>query len=199
MKASGFLVAAAVLAVPAMAETPAGDWLRAADRARLGDYHRAVGEALETVLARAEGNDLATVLDTFQGAALSGSEAVALLPGDWDCRMIKLGAEGLPVVAYAPFKCRVDADLNLTKLSGSQLLRGSIRADETQDRLVFAGVGYVSDATPPSYHDLPDELGETGSVWPSVGLVSVVSGERARIVMPYPYNESVLDVLLLTR
>lgn len=201
MKRTLYLAAslvAASIAVPVAAQD--GAWLRAGDAARLADYHRALGEAFESAAASAPSGDMAVLLDAFRGEALAPEAAMAALAGEWRCRTIKIG--GAPaVVAYQPFRCTIDENGQLAKLTGSQLLRGQIRLDETYGMPVFAGVGYVSDQTPPRYEDLPEAIPveQEGQIWSSVGLVTMTEPDRGRIVMPYPAVESVVDVLVLTR
>lgn len=200
MKPMTYLAAALVAAsitAPAVAQD--GAWLRDEDAARLAGYHTALGQAFEAAMATAPRAELSVLLDAFEGEALAPEAAMAALAGDWTCQTIKIG--GAPaLIIYQPFQCRIDEGGNLTKLTGSQLLRGEIRLDDAYDRPVFAGVGYVADQTPPRYQDLPEAgVEHDGQIWPSVGLVTMTGPDRGRITMPYPVLESVVDVLVLTR
>ena len=54
--------------------------------------------------------------------------------------------------------------------------------------------------TPRPYEDFPPEFDtQAGETLPDVGVLEVTGEGRARLVLPLPYRESVLNVLVLTR
>ncbi len=122
------------------------------------------------------------------------------LPGEWQCAMVKMGGE-LPLVAYPPFRCRIesrDGALHFDKLTGSQRTSGTIR--QIGDRWIYLGSAVVGGQQPRAYGDFQAQI-DTGATetLPDVGVLEVLGQDRARLVMPLPYRESVLNVLVLTR
>lgn len=120
-------------------------------------------------------------------------------PGGYRCRTIKLGLYdriGLPFVAYPWFRCRVDltpgGDLTLAKQTGSQRVTGQIYPFE-EGRLVFLGAVAWSDSEPsaPAYGANPER--------DQAGVVERIGPERWRIALPWPHQESNLDLLELER
>ncbi|MDO5370418.1 DUF4893 domain-containing protein [Paracoccus sp. (in: a-proteobacteria)] len=190
------LALAVTLAVPAAAQE-----IRPDDRARLDQLDAAAGRALRQVLAT--GSDEAVVLatDALRGPAMPADPALAgSLSGDWTCSMTKLGGN-LPLVAYPPFRCRIetrDGVLHFDKLTGSQRTSGTIR--ETDGRWVYLGSSFVQGEAPRRYDDFPVEI-DTGAseTLPDVGLLEVTAQDSARLILPLPYRESILNVLTLTR
>ncbi|MEM5542617.1 DUF4893 domain-containing protein [Sulfitobacter sp. AS92] len=187
--------------LPLLLLLPATAWaeptLRPADSARLDNFYAAFGDAITQALASGEAEDIAAVT-----RALSGQPQVAFsadLQGDWSCRTIKLGGVS-PLVAYSPFKCRftaTDRGFAFEKLTGSQLTRGEITLRD--GRAIYAGVGYVSGETPPTYADLPADFTSGGKVQSDVAVFQRISPTRARLLFPSPAVESDFDILELTR
>ena len=53
---------------------------------------------------------------------------------------------------------------------------------------------------PRPYADFPDDMDTQGTeTLPDVGVLEPIDADRARILFPLPYRESVLNVLTLTR
>lgn len=188
------LIVATVLAAPAISDTTQ---MRTQERQRLDQFHVSAGRA---VLQAMSGGTLGDV-DLLQ-EALSGSPLPAFvtsLAGQWDCRTIKLG--GLtPLTVYAPFKCEITPDgtaFNFVKSTGSQ--RGIGRITLQDGAIIYLGVGHVADADPMLYSDLPPEDFGDGIYQPQVGIVEQTSLNTARIMFPAPVNESLFDLLYLTR
>lgn len=116
-------------------------------------------------------------------------------PGSYLCRTIKLGTAngtGPAYTAYKPFFCYIaaeDALLILTKQTGSQRPAGRLWSDG-DTRLVFLGAMELGEEkAPPAYgEDAKRDV---------VGVVERVGPFRWRLVMPWPRQESKLDVLEL--
>lgn len=119
-------------------------------------------------------------------------------PGDYRCRTVKLGArqaQGLAYVAYPAFRCRVEltpgGDLILEKTTGSQRTRGLLYPD-TDRRLVYVGAQAWGDETGfPAYGAKAER--------DQLGVFERIGPQRWRLVIPFPKQESKLDILELTR
>ena len=119
-------------------------------------------------------------------------------PGDYRCRTVKLGARearGLAYVAYPAFRCRVEltpgGDLILAKTTGSQRTRGLLYPD-TDRRLVYVGAQAWGDETGfPAYGAQAER--------DQLGVFERIGPQRWRLVIPFPKQESKLDILELTR
>ena len=172
----------------------ASDWRSIAtdnDRRRLRNWRQAWSEVLEPLGADARVAKEGVLLGPDAAVA-----AVAPPPGDYRCRVIKLGSQakgGLNYIAYPSFSCRIGrtggAALSLLKLSGSQRPVGLLYPD-TDRRLVFLGTMVLGDETrAQSYGRDPER--------DMAGLLERIGPQRWRLVMPYPRWESMLDVMEL--
>lgn len=199
MRTRTAILIAALAATPAAAFGPdLAPIIRAEDRIRLEHVDTVAGRTLRGALAQGTPDDLAVLMQGLAGRPLPADQAAALLPGDWSCRMLKLGG-GLPLVVYQPFRCRIDTDGGFVKLTGSQRMQGMI--GDLDGAQAYLGTGYIAGDTAPPYADLPDSIdpAATPQRVPEVGMVEVVSPTQARILMPLPMLESDLNILLLTR
>ena len=130
-------------------------------------------------------------------AGLAGNLQPA--PGKYRCRTLKVGALGegnLTYVAYGWFSCTIEltpgGDLILTKTGGSQRTRGLLYPD-TDKRLVFVGAqAWGSDETEyPAYGQRAER--------DQVGVFERIGADRWRLVLPWPKQESKLEVLELKK
>lgn len=198
------LALALALAGPAAAQDQTaladGTAIRAEDAARLEGIETALGRAvLES--ARAEAGDLGRALAGLRGDPLPAEEVdAALIEGEWRCQMTKLGGIA-GAISYDPFRCVVTAEggtIGFEKLTGSQRTRGTIHRDA--DGLVYLGSSFVHGEAPLPYADFPETVDTSGTeTLPDVGRVEIVSDERGRIIFPFPYRESTINILTLTR
>ena len=131
------------------------------------------------------------------GAGLAGNLQPG--PGKYRCRTIKIGAMGegsLTYVAYPYFSCTVEltpgGDLILTKTGGSQRTRGLLYPD-TDKRLVFIGAqAWGADETEyPAYGQRVER--------DQVGVFERIGAERWRLALPWPKQESKLEILELKK
>lgn len=177
---------------------PDGASLRSDDQRRLSHYQAAAGEALLDAFADGDAADLKVLAEALAGKALPPGQAADLMPGDWSCRMIKLGGL-LPITVFSPFRCTIRPDGSFEKLTGSQRTKGGIHRQD--DRLIYSGTGFVAGETPPSYEDLPAtvDLQASPQFMPEIGVVEMISARRGRILFPAPYLESRFNILVLTR
>ena len=120
-------------------------------------------------------------------------------PGAYRCRTIKIGARnkgGLAFVDYPYFRCTIEltpgGDLILTKTTGSQRTRGLLYPD-TDNRLVFIGAqAWGDDETRfPAYGARPER--------DQVGVLERIGPTRWRLVLPWPKQESNLEILELVK
>ena len=174
----------------------AADWRQVAtfpDRERIRNWRTAWVRALGEARRAGHGARIAAEGRLFEpDAALPGP---ALPPGDYRCRVTKLGARSagmLPYVAYPAFACRVRAERELksfAKLTGSQRPVGLVFPHDDR-REVFLGTLLLSDETRTIDYgrDRDRDL---------AGLVERVGPGRWRLVLPYPRFESLIDVIEL--
>ncbi|WP_271066066.1 DUF4893 domain-containing protein [Caulobacter sp. NIBR1757] len=122
-------------------------------------------------------------------------------PGTYRCRTIKVGSmdgKGLAYVEYPWFKCSVEltpgGDLILTKTTGSQRTRGLLYPDAADpNRLIFIGAQAwgMDEKGFPTYGQMPER--------DQVGVFERIGADRWRLVVPFPKQESKLDVLELKK
>ena len=164
------------------------------DRERLSHWWASWTAALAG--ARAAGNGAA--IDR-EGDLLRPAAALPnphLPPGEYDCRVIKLGAQargGLAYVSYPQFRCRVEAEQDIfsfTKLSGSQRPVGLL-FDDSETRKIFLGTLMLGDEA--RAIDYGTDPGRD-----MAGILERVGPQRWRLVFPEPAFESLLDVIEIT-
>jgi hypothetical protein len=172
------------------------DWhqiVSPADRDRLQRWRSAWMAGLDKATTAGNGPQIAA-----QGALLKPDTALddaMLPPGDYACRVIKMGAQtkgSLDYVAYPAFSCRVTPDqgvLHFAKIGGSQRPVGDIFPDEGR-RMIFLGAMTLGDEPRPRPYGRDAERD-------MAGIVERVGPQRWRIAFPYPRWESTIDVLEL--
>lgn len=194
-------ISALALAIFLAAPVASAQEIRSDDQARLDQLDAAMGRALRQVLATGSDEEVATATNALRGPAMPADQARAdQLAGDWTCSMVKMGGN-LPLVAYPPFRCRIEAQngvAHFEKLTGSQRTSGTIQV--VDDRWIYLGSTFVQGESPRRYDDFPAEI-DTGAseTLPDVGVLEIRGEGQGRLILPLPYRESVLNVLLLTR
>ncbi|MFS0737516.1 DUF4893 domain-containing protein [Sphingomonas sp. 1P06PA] len=185
----------AEMAAPA-APTASPSWrtiATAADRTRLRNWRETWMQALAKARAGGKGAQIAA-----QGVLLQPDAALAdpaPAPGDYRCRVIKVGAQapgGLDYVAYPPFRCRVAMEgdiLSLTKVDGSQRPVGLLFPADSQ-RMIFLGTMMLGDERMALDYGRDPERDMAGAL-------ERVGPQRWRLVLPRPRWESLLDVVEL--
>jgi len=172
------------------------DWRQiatTADRDRLARWRLAWIAGLDKAMAAGSGPQIAA-----QGALLKPDTALddpVLPPGDYACRVIKMGAQTkglMDYIAYPYFTCRVSMEegrLHFAKIDGSQRPVGDIFPDEAR-RMIFLGAMTLGDETRPRPYgrDIERDM---------AGIVERVAPRRWRIAFPYPRWESTIDVFEL--
>ena len=146
MRTSAAILIAMLAATPAAAFGPdLATTIRDDDRARLDQFDAVTGRTLRGAFAQGMPDDLAVLTQGLAGSTLPADQAATALPGEWSCRMLKLGG-GLPLVVYQPFRCRIDANGGFEKLTGSQRMLGTIGTVDGAS--VYLGTGYIAGDTP---------------------------------------------------
>ena len=173
------------------------DWraiVTAADRDRYERLDAAWDLALEQARRQRGSGDLASTGDLIDPGAARPS--VAPPPGDYRCRTVKLGSQGgedgLGYVVYGWFACRIEQTpngLKFSKLTGSQRPAGLL-FPENDRRMVLLGSMALADEPPAnSYGQRPDR--------DLIAAVERIGERRWRLVVPWPQNESNLDLIEL--
>ncbi|MDG2527702.1 DUF4893 domain-containing protein [Caulobacter endophyticus] len=195
--------AVAAFALSFLAVTPvlaaSGDWRRDATREDMQRIER-LNSAWEGALSEARRGGHARDLRAL-GALVEPRAALPRpqpTPGNYQCRTIKLGSpggRGLPYVAYGWFRCRVEltpgGDLVLEKTTGSQRQAGNLYPDSDR-RLVFLGAVAWGDREGRATYRRDPERDQAG-------VFERIGPNRYRLVMPWPKQESKLDILELKR
>lgn len=196
MRIAACLIGCLTLAGEALAAS--GDWRDDANREdarRLERLDQAWAEALRQARSAGHGRDLRRLGALADPrAALSRPEPS---PGAWRCRTIKLGSpdrRGLAYVAYGWFRCRVTltpgGDLILEKTTGSQRPAGNLYP-QSRTRLVFLGAVAWAEEGRGAYGRDPER--------DQIGAFERIGPQRYRLALPYPKQESVLDLIELAR
>ena len=164
-----------------------------ADRDRIARWRDGWIDALAKARASGYGGQIAA-----QGSLMIPDAALAgptPPPGDYRCRVIKLGAQatgGLDYVSYPPFRCRISMEkdlLSFTKLDGSQRPVGLLFPQD-DSRMIFLGTMMLGDESRAlDYGRDPDR--------DMAGALERVGPGRWRLVLPWPRWESTLDVIEL--
>lgn len=122
--------------------------------------------------------------------------SVAPPVGDYRCRTIKLGSrgdeEGLGYVVYGWFACRIEdtpAGLKFTKLTGSQRPSGLLFPENDQAMVLLGSMALAQEPAANSYGLNPDR--------DLIAELERIGESRWRLVIPWPRNESNLDLIEL--
>ena len=184
-------------AVQMASAATAPDWRTIAtedDRGRLRNWRTAWVSGLQKAQARGHGQALAR-----EGALLDPDAAVEWRdppPGDYRCRVIKVGAKSqgmLDYVAYPPLMCRIRQEgrlMSFAKMTGSQRPIGHFLPNAGQQRMIFLGTLQLSDEPRALQYGRDRERD-------MAGLVERIGENCWRLVLLYPHFESIIDILEL--
>ena len=176
------------------------DWRRVATHDDAGLLGR-LDDAWKAARAEAKAagfTDAVTRLGPLADPAAGQPGQLQPPPGTYRCRTVKLGSRdgsGLAYLDYPWFACNVElgvgGDLILSKTTGSQRTRGLLYPD-TDRRLVFVGAqAWGDEAHFPRYGQ--DQARD------QVGVLERIGPNRWRLAIPWPKQESKLDLLEITR
>jgi hypothetical protein len=199
------LIALTALAGCATAPTPPpppggavlSDWrgvITSADRDRYQRRDAAWTLALQQARRQPGSGDLRSLGDLIQPDAARPSVTPPV--GDYRCRTVKLGSqggeEGLGYVVYGWFACRIEATprgLLFTKLTGSQRPAGLLFPENDRHMVMLGSMALASEPAANSYGQRPER--------DLVAALERIGERRWRLVIPWPQNESNLDLIEL--
>ncbi len=173
------------------------DWralITSTDRDRYARRDAAWRLALEQARRQPGSGDLNALGDLIEPDAARPHPAPP--PGQYRCRTVKLGSQGgeqgLGYVVYGWFACRIEdtpKGLKFVKLTGSQRPSGLLFPETDRHLLMLGSMALASEPAANSYGQRPDR--------DLVAVLERVGETRWRLVIPWPQNESNLDLIEL--
>lgn len=165
-----------------------------ADQKRLYQWPKALSSGQSAAVQSGEGEIVGDPVGLFGVNARRASSDIP--EGLYNCAITKMGGpdgRGLPFITYPGFKCRVkeeDGRKHFTKLTGSQRTVGWIYPASEQHSVYLGTLfyGYENKATPYGQTEERDQA----------AALQRIGKDRWRMVFPYPYYESVVNVMELT-
>lgn len=178
-------------------ETALRDWrgvITASDRDRYQRLDAAWTQALREASTLRGSGDLASLGDLI--APNAARDAVTPPVGAYRCRTVKLGSQsgrnGLGYVVYGWFACRIEDTpngLKLVKLTGSQRPSGLLFPEDDSRMVLLGSMALASEPPANSYGQRPNR--------DLVAVLERIGEARWRLVIPWPVNESRLDLIEL--
>lgn len=186
---------------PSVPDAPGGavlsDWrgvITAAERDRYQRRDAAWTLALQQAKRQAGSGDLNSLGDLIDPGAARPSVTPPV--GNYRCRTVKLGSQGgeggLGYVVYGWFACRIEqtpAGLKFSKLTGSQRPSGLLFPENDRQMVFLGSMALASEPAARSYGLRPER--------DMVAVVERIGDRRWRLVIPWPANESNLDLIEL--
>ncbi|MGV3578543.1 DUF4893 domain-containing protein [Brevundimonas sp.] len=173
------------------------DWrsiVTATDRDRYTRRDAAWRLALEQARRQGGSGDLNVLGDLIDQDAARNN--VAPLPGTYRCRTVKLGSQGgeagLGFVVYDWFLCRIEQTpngLKFSKTTGSQRPSGLLFPETSREMVMLGSMALAAEPPANSYGQRPDR--------DIVAVLERIGDARWRLVLPWPQNESNLDLIEL--
>jgi len=173
------------------------DWrsiVTAGDRDRYARRDAAWRLALEQARRQPGSGDLTGLGDLLDRNA--ARRDVAPPVGDYRCRTVKLGSQGgetgLGFVVYGWFDCRIEQTargLKFSKTSGSQRPSGLLFPESEREMVMLGSMALAAEPPANSYGQRPDR--------DIVAVLERIGADRWRLVIPWPQNESNLDLIEL--
>ena len=200
MSAKPFSLALCAAAIALTATAASAGWQDVAskfDQDRLGRLDEAKQKALAEAHGGAGSGD-ASAIDSALGPA-SHVPAGKELMGSWRCRTIKLGGI-TPYVVYGWFNCRIsshEGGLFFEKFSGSQHTNGFLYPGD--GGMVYLGASSVTGEPAHAYSGNGASAGAAATPDDQIGILTMIDSRHARLEMPFPLQESTLDVIELKR
>ncbi|MBV9332025.1 MAG: DUF4893 domain-containing protein [Alphaproteobacteria bacterium] len=193
-------VLVAVLAAAGFAAPAAAGWQEHAsthDADRLARLSEAKSKALEEAES-APARDRAIVHEVF--ARHAHGVSAASLAGSWHCRTIKLGGMA-PDKIYGWFDCRIARDgdtFTFVKLGGGQKTNGRLYPDHS-GALVYLGAASTKGEPMHEYSGDGASYGAGSTPDDQIGLLLSTGPSSALLELPWPAEESTMDVIELKR
>ncbi len=192
------LVAAAIACSTTAAYAGWQEVASQADQQRLARIEQSRAEAMQQAEQGAAPGDLAILHSVLDPGPAPVS--VRGLLGEWQCRTLKLGGI-TPDVIYNWFRCRISMKGGgpyLEKLSGSQYTNGYLYPF-AGGSFVYLGASSVIGEPRHSYPGNGVSAGAGATPDDQIGLLTAIGPGHLRLEMPYPVQESTMDVLELRR
>ena len=194
---------ACVLLLAASAAQAAGDWhsiITPADQTRLDRMSRAISEG-DSLVRQSNPPPTRADLD-HSGREMTAATLpidAANLSGTWHCQIIKVGTS---LAVYKKFKCVIQPTpngLELSKIGGSDRITGLLYPDGDR-RMILLGHVSAKDQPAAPYSGLAGGRATTQNpnYTDVVGVLSQTGPKHLRIVFPWPYLQSIYDVMVLT-
>jgi len=173
------------------------DWrgiVTAVDRDRYQRRDAAWSLALQQARRQAGSGDLDSLGDLI--APRAAQRDVTPPVGNYRCRTAKLGSQGgeggLGYVVYGWFACRIEQTprgLKFSKLTGSQRPSGLLFPETDRQMVMLGSMALASEPPANSYGQRPDR--------DTLAVLERIGDRRWRLVIPWPQNESNLDLIEL--
>ena len=173
------------------------DWrgvMTAADRDRYQRRDAAWDLALDQTRRLKGSGDLSRLGDLI--APDAARPGVAPPAGNYRCRTVKLGSQGgdggLGYVVYGWFACRIEQTprgLKFVKVTGSQRPSGLLFPENDREMVMLGSMALGAEPPANSYGQTPDR--------DLVAVLERIGEARWRLVIPWPQNESNLDLIEL--
>ena len=173
------------------------DWrgsITAIDRDRYQRRDAAWSLALQQARRQAGSGDLTTLGDLIDPRAARAGVTPPV--GNYRCRTVKLGSQGgedgLGYVVYGWFACRIESTprgLKFVKTTGSQRPSGLLFPETDRQMVMLGSVALASEPPANSYGQRPDR--------DTVAVLERIGERRWRLFLPWPQNESNLDLIEL--
>lgn len=173
------------------------DWhtiVTAGDRDRYVRRDAAWRLALQQARRQQGSGDLSALGDLIEPDAAQRDPTPPV--GDYRCRTVKLGSqggeEGLGYVVYGWFACRIESTpngLRFTKLTGSQRPAGLLFPESDRHMILLGSMALASERPANSYGQRPER--------DLIATLERIGDQRWRLVIPWPQNESNLDLIEL--
>ncbi len=193
------MIALALLVMAASADTAhlKSQWREQATEAdvkRLDDWEKALKTGRDGAINGGHDSDVKKRAPLFENVAAKPDSNIPA--GLYNCSITKLDGNpdgGLPYIDYPEFRCRITDMVgrkHFTKLTGSQMTIGWIY-EVGRKQSIYLGTlmyGYENALTP--YGKTPER--------DQAAVVQRIGKDRWRMVFPYPYYESQVDVMELT-
>jgi hypothetical protein len=199
MRRVGVFAAAAAFAVcTTAAQAGWRDVASKFDQQRLARLDEARTKAMGEAGHGASARDLSIIRSVMD--ATGEATAVSSLLGNWRCRTIKLGGIA-PDVIYSWFRCRIamkGGGPYLEKLTGTQFTNGYLYPHD-DGRFVYLGASSVTGEPRHAYSGNGASAGAAATPDDQIGLLSKIGPGHLRLEMPFPLQESTMDVLELKR
>ena len=196
------VIALLICAVPVSAAPKAEavlttDWRKVAtqaDKARLVRWRNALLAAIASATKDGEGKAIAQ-----EGALLQpdvGLEQPAILSGNYQCRTVKLGRNGVYTKAFsvrAASPCTLTdkgGRMRIATTNGSQRIKGDIFPGNER-RQIFLGTTVFGDETRAM------DYGRDG-IRDMAGSLERIGEQRWRLLLPEPKFDSMMDIIEIT-